>query len=709
MTGNPDPRRLSRLMRPRSIAFIGGDAAQEAVRQCRAFGFDGSIWPVSSRRKTMAGMACFPTIGALPGSPDAVFLATPAEPSIKLACELARAGAGGAICYASDFAEASPEGRERQTELVSSARGMPIIGPNCYGMINAFDRVALWPDQHGCRPIDAGPVDAARGVAIISQSGNVALNLTMQTRGLPIGYVISVGNCADITPADLIEALLDDRRVSAIGLHLESVGSIARFSHACLAAREAGIPIVALKTGVSARGAALTLSHTGSLAGDDSLCGALFDRYGVARAHDPSNFLETLKLLHVGGPLRGNRIGSASCSGGEASLVADLAERFGLETPAFRPSIQAELEFVLGPLVAVANPLDYHTHVWGDGAVQTKVFAAMMRGGFDASLLLLDFPRADRCTQEGWRTTLDAFIAAHRASPAPQGTERIVVSSLLENLPEAVATELLAAGVVPVCGLSEALGAIASSARMGEILSRPPPAAVPDLPPVADHERVVWDEIKSKAALAVAGVPIPVGRAFSRAELEAACGNSDAALAVPFPLVLKAVGSNLAHKTELRAVALNLTSRDELLFEVRRMADLGNHFLVEQMVEDAVAELIVGVGRDPQFGLFLTIGAGGIFVELLRQVEQLLLPTDRSEIERALRRLPLFTLLAGFRGRAACDLPALVEAIFAIARFAGDHSGSLEELDVNPLLALPKGVVAVDAMIRLRESAPCPM
>lgn len=709
MTGNPAPPRLSRLLRPRSIAFIGGDAAQEAVRQSRAFGFDGAIWPVNPRRTTMAGMACFPTIGALPDSPDAVFLATPAQASIKLAAELVRAGAGGAICYASDFAEASPQGRQRQTELVRAARGMPIIGPNCYGMINAFDRVALWPDQHGCRPIDVAPLAAARGVAIISQSGNLALNLTMQTRGLPIGYVISVGNCADVTPADLIEAMLDDRRVSAIGLHLESVGSIARFSQACLAAREAGIPMVALKTGVSAKGAALTLSHTGSLAGADALCGALFDRYGVARAHNPADFLETLKLLHVSRPLRGNRIASASCSGGEASLVADFAERLGLETPPFTRSTQTELEDVLGPLVAVANPLDYHTHVWGDGAAQTKVFAAMMRAGFDAALLLLDFPRADRCTDKGWRTTLDAFIAAHRANPAPQGTVRMVVGSLPENLPEAVATQLLAAGVVPVGGLSEALGAIVASARMGEILSRPAPAAVPALAPVADHGPVVLDEVESKAALAAAGVPIPVGRAFSRAELEAACNNSDVALAVPFPLVLKAVGSNLVHKTELRAVALNLISRAELLAEVGRMADLGNHFLVEQMVEDAVAELIVGVGRDPQFGLFLTIGAGGIFVELLRQVEHVLLPTDRSEIELALRRLPLFNVLAGFRGRAACDLAALVEAIFAIARFAGDHSGSLEELEVNPLLALPKGVIAVDAMIRIRADAPCPM
>lgn len=696
MTRAPGERCLARMLRPRSIAFIGGDAAEEAVRQSRAFGFDGAIWPVNPRRENMDGIACFPNIAALPGSPDAVFLAAPAQPSIAVTGELAKARAGGAICYASDFAEAGEHGQQLQAKLVQSAQGMPLIGPNCYGMLNAFDKVALWPDQHGCTPLTEG-----RGVAIISQSGNLALNFTMQTRGLPIGYIISVGNCADVTPADLIEALLIDRRVSAIGLHLEGLGPITRFSQACLAARQAGIPLVALKTGASTKGAALTLSHTSSLAGAVALCGALFERYGVARAHDPASFLETLKLLHICGPLRGTRITSASCSGGEASLVADLAERMGLETPDFPATTQQELEDVLGPLVTVANPLDYHTHIWGDGAAQTQVFAGMMQGGFDAALLMLDFPRADRCAQAGWRIALDAFIAAHRANPAPQGTVRMVVSTLPENLPELIATELLGVGIVPMQGLSEALRAITCAARMGEVLSRPPAHALPELRPVGNRVAVVWDEVRSKAALAAAGVPIPSGKFYTLAELETACEAS--ALSDKFPLVLKAVGSTLAHKTELGAVALNLNSHAELLAEARRMAQLGDSYLVEQMVKNAVAELIVGVGRDPQFGLFLSVGAGGIFVELLQQVEQLLLPTDRAEIERALQRLPLFAVLAGFRSRAGCDLDALIAAIQAIARFATDHTDSIEELDVNPLLALPHGVVAVDALIRMRE------
>lgn len=688
--------RLARLLRPRSLAIVGGKAAEEAVRQCRALGFAGPIWPVNPKRAEMGDLPCFADMAALPEAPDAVFIAAPAPATIALVGELA--GAGGAICYAADFAESGEDGRERQEALLAAAGGVPLIGPNCYGMLNLFDRVALWPDQHGCLPIDAG-----RGIAIVSQSGNLALNFTMQTRGLPIGYVISVGNCADVTPADLIEALIQDERVSAIGLHLEGLGSVARFSSACLAARAAGVPLVALKTGASAKGAALTLSHTSSLAGADALCDALFAQYGVARAHDPASFLETLKLLHVAGPLRGRRIASASCSGGEASLTADLAERAGLETPDFPVAVQAELETVLGPRVNVANPLDYHTYIWGDLAAQTACFAGMVAADFEASLLILDFPRADRCTGADWDVTIAAFLAAVRACPAAEGSVRIVASSLAENMPEAVAAQLIAEVIMPASGLAEALRAVAAAAGIGEAWARPAPPALPEAPPLGTGETVTWDEVRSKAALAASGIPVPRGRLLTLAELEALCSDETAPLPVPSPLVLKAVGADLAHKTELGGVALGLSSRAELLAAAHRMAGLGGTFLIEEMVGGTVAELIVGIARDPQFGLFMTLGAGGIFVELLRQTEQVLLPASRAEIEAALARLTLSGILTGYRGRAGCDMPALVDAIAAVALFAMAHADRLEELDVNPLLALPKGAVAVDALIRMRE------
>ena len=689
--------RLTRLLRPRSLAIVGGKAAEEAVRQCRALGFSGPIWPVNPKRETMGGLACCPDIASLPQTPDAVFLAAPAEATIALAGELA--GAGGAICYASDFAESGDEGQSRQAALLAAADGVPLMGPNCYGMLNLFDRVALWPDQHGCPPIEAG-----RGVAIISQSGNLALNFTMQTRGLPIGYVISVGNCADVTPADLIEALIKDKRVSAIGLHLEGLGSVARFSQACLAARAAGVPLVALKTGASEKGAALTLSHTSSLAGADALCDALFARYGVARAQHPAQFLEILKLLHVSGPLRAKRVTSASCSGGEASLTADLAERAGLVTPDFPPAAQAALEAVLGPRVHVANPLDYHTYIWGDVAAQTACFTAMLQADFEASLLILDFPRADRCTAADWDVTLGAFRAAVQAFPAAPGTVRIVASALAENLPEAIARDLIDHGIMPASGLAEALDAVAAAAGIGAAWARPMPPALPEPPPMGAGDVVTWDEVRSKQALAAYAVPVPRGQLLTAAELEVLCADAARPMPAPFPVVVKAVGADLAHKTELGGVALGLTQRADVLAAARRMAGLGDAFLIEEMVTDPVAELIVGVGRDPQFGLFLTLGAGGIFVELLRQVEQVLLPASRTEIEDALRRLPLYAVLEGYRGRAGCDVPALIDSIDSIAQFALAHQAHLEELDVNPLLARPQGTVAVDALIRMRET-----
>jgi acetyl-CoA synthetase len=614
---------------------------------------------------------------------------------VALVGELAAMGAGGVVCYASGFAEEGDAGRERQARLVDAAAGMPLVGPNCYGMINTLDRAALWPDQHGC-------VGQEGGVAIITQSGNLGLNFTMQARGLPLAALISVGNCADVDMAELIEALLADGRISAIGLHLEGLRSVARFDAAARAARAAGVPLVVLKTGASEKGAALTLSHTSSLAGADALHDALFERCGIARVHEPATFIETLKLLHHAGPLRGNRITSASCSGGEASLVADLAARHGLKTPDFPAATQAELEGVLGPQVHVANPLDYHTYIWGDLAAQTACFAGMIGADFEASLLVLDFPRADRCSAVDWQTTLDAFIAAHHAHPAPSGAVRMVVSSLPENLPEAVIVALGREGIVAVAGVDAALGAIAAAARAGAALALPeqPPLADPACAPAAPR---LFDEAASKALLAGAGVPVPPGAVLGREELRVLCADPQAELPVPFPLVLKAAGEHLAHKTELGAVALNLKDRAALAAAFAAMAPLSDRFLIEGMAQGAVAELIVGVGRDPQFGLYLTLGSGGIFVELLRQVEQLLLPTSKAAIERALDRLAVSRLLDGWRGKPAGDRAAAVEAVLAVARFAEGNAARLVELDVNPLIVLPKGVVAADALIRMEE------
>jgi acetyl-CoA synthetase len=684
--------RLTQLFSPASIAVFGGNAAAEAIRQCRKLGFTGTIWPVHPTRSEMEGLPCYPDVAALPAAPDAAFVAVPAQATVEVVRALSARGAGGAICYASGFAEVGEAGAELQRELVAVAGDMALIGPNCYGMLNYLDGVALWPDQHGGRRVE-------RGVAIVTQSGNIGLNLTMQRRGLPLAYLITVGNKAGDSVDSIIESLLQDPRVTAIGMHIEGLDDVAAFSRVAIRALEKRIPLVALKAGSSELGARTTMSHTSSLAGPDKLYDALFARCGVARVNDVASLLETLKFLHVLGGLGGNRIISASCSGGEASLVADLAQTYGLDMPELPQAAHTRLFNVLGEKVTVANPLDYHTYIWGDLAAQTECFAGMMDCGFDAHVLVLDFPRADRCDGRTWQTTLDAFVAAQ----AQTGAAAVVLSSLPEGLPEAVSEQLLQHGVAPMQGTADCLAAIAHAARIGAAQARCAQIAAVaggrGAPAAHSH---MLNEVASKRALQAFGLPIPRGACVTEAAAVAT------AEALGYPVVVKAVSDTLAHKTEAGGVKLGLRSADAVREAVASMRHLSSAFLVEQMAADVVAEIIVGITRDAQFGLALTLGTGGVLVELMQDAATVLLPASGEDIRAALQSLKTWPLLNGYRGRAAGDVDALVQAISAIAAYGTEQADGLLELDVNPILVLPagRGVVAVDALIRLAGNKP---
>ena len=232
---------LARLLSPRSIAVIGGREAAEVVRQCDRIGFAGPIWPVNPKRDEIAGRKCFPDIASLPGAPDAAFIAVPREAAVAAVGELARIGCGGAVCYASGFAEFDARGAALEREMVAASGAMALAGPNCYGFLNYLDGAALWPDQHGGRRV-------TRGVAIVTQSGNIGQNLTMQTRGMPLAALITVGNKAKGDLAEYVDALLDEDRISAIGLHIEGLDDIAAFARSAARARDRRVPIVVVKT-----------------------------------------------------------------------------------------------------------------------------------------------------------------------------------------------------------------------------------------------------------------------------------------------------------------------------------------------------------------------------------------------------------------------------------------------------------------------------
>ena len=679
---------LDRLLRPSSVAVIGGATAARVIEQCDRMGFEGEIWPVHPTRPEVAGRPAFRTVEALPRPPDAAFVGVNRHAAIDAVAALAAAGAGGAICYAAGFLEAKG-GSGLQEALVAAAGAMPLVGPNCYGLINFLDGVPLWPDQHGGARLGA----EGRGVAIIMQSSNIAISVTMQRRGLPIAYMVTAGNQAQLGLSDLALALLEDDRVSALGLHVEAFDSVAGMEAVAARARARRVPLVALKVGRSRAAQAAALSHTASIAGADAGSAALLTRLGVPRAHGIGDFLEALKFLHTAGPLAGRRIGSLSCSGGEAGLMADAVADTRLTLPPLTPDHAAAVAATTHPLVTVANPFDYHTFSWGDEAALRTTFAAFANGGFDANVLVLDFPRDDRCDDADWQVTAQAFEQALRDADA----KGAVLATLAENMPEGWAQALLARGIAPLCGIGEGLAALEAAAVVGEAWRQPaaPPVVAPAM--AAGVPRVI-DEAEAKARLRRVGLATPAGGVAQ---------DADAAVAVAASLdgavVVKALG--VAHKTEQGAVRLGLRGAAAVCAAAQELLPLGDGLLVERQVEDVVCELIVGLKRDAQFGVLLTLGAGGVLVELVRDSVTLLLPTRADAVREALAGLRCAPLLRGHRGRPAGDVDAAVAAVLAIARFGAAHAAALEELDVNPLAVLPagQGVVALDALLRIRE------
>lgn len=679
---------LQRLLNPRTVAVFGGRAATETIRQCLRIGFDGEIWPVNPNRDELAGIPCFASAAELPGAPDASFIGVPRRAAIEVIAELSALGAGGAVCYTSGFAEIGGDGVEMQQRLVNAAGDMAIIGPNCHGVINYLDGVALWPDEHGGRRVESG-------VAIVLQSGNVGISLTMQDRGLPISYVITIGNKADLSFHDYIEALSDDPRITAIGLYVESLDNIDAFSEAAIVALRKGLPIIALKTGTSELGAEMTMSHTSSLAGPDQMYAALLRRLGIPRVTSLSEFLETLKFVSVNGGLSGDSIGSLSCSGGEASMIADEADVLGLPMPALSKSSAKKLDEILGDRVHVANPLDYDVHIWGNRDALFATFSAMLSNTYGCTILVIDYPRPDNCSLENWEIAEQALTDACKAT----GQKAVVLATLPENLPAIARERLMKSGIAPMQGLNECLRAIRSAAQIGEAQRRANDIKPVPQPPAAKGKGRLLNEWDSKQALSEYGVPIPDARL---------CSSNDAANAAEklgFPVAVKVVAEDVAHKTEAGGIVLNVGSAEAVNRAASEMSHLSGQFLVEKMAASPVAELIIGVKQDPEFGLALVIGAGGVLVELVRDSTVLLLPVTRSDIEAALASLKVNKLLKGFRGQPAGDSEATVSAIEAVAAYAEANRDSIVELDVNPLFVLAEGlgVVAVDALIRTTQ------
>ena len=677
---------LHRLISPKSIAVVGNRGANFAIRESLKLGYSHQIWAVHPYLESLEGIKCFKDIKDLPEVPDATFIAVNAESAIEVVSDLKSMGGGGAVLYASGFGEVGAEGLMRNQQLVKAASGMPLIGPNCYGFINSLDGIALWPDVHGCEPV-------SEGVAIITQSGNIGLNMTMQSSGLPIAYMFTLGNQTNTNIADIIHAMLDDSRVNAIGLHIEGISDIKSFDIAAKRALMMKIPIITIKSGKTKASAKIALSHTSSLTGSDELYNALFERLGIARVETVPEFLETLKLINVLGVIEHGGVASMSCSGGEAGMMADLIDGLEINFPSLTSSHKAKVKQTLNDYVEVDNPLDYHTFIWGDRKRTSECFSAMMSGQFAATMLLLDWPKSKESEQKDWDATLFAL------SDALSGTSEkaIVLASMADCMPKRIIEECLSLGIAPMVGLDVCLKALNHSYKIGRAFSSNSSPDLEVLRNSSEHKsKQQLTEYQGKQLLKKYGVTIPMG-----CLVENVTEAIKAAEEISFPVTLKVSGAKLAHKTELNGVRLNIQNVKTLKEACDDLFKISPELLIEKMIESPICELIIGMDYDPTFGKHIIVGGGGVFVELIQDSSVLILPVSREDIRQALSNLKVFKLLEGYRGGMKGDIEAVIDSVMSVIELI--RTNAVEELEINPLLVLKgsDGVVAADTLIKL--------
>jgi acyl-CoA synthetase (NDP forming) len=689
---------IHRLIAPRSIALIGAGAWTDAVAAGNtAVGYPGVVWRVHPTRASTAAVTYYRSVAELPGIPDAVFLAVPNQEAPAVAGALAARGAGGFVCFSAGFSETGTDlGMELTRELMRNAGALPYFGPNCYGYVNFFDRVAMMPDQIVGSPLE-------RGIALICQSGTIALTLMFNQRSLPIGCLFTVGNQTCLAVEDLIEILCEDSRVTAFGLYLEGIKDPERFARAAERARKAGKPIAAIKSGRTAAAARTAHSHTGALAGADEVFDAFCRQAGIARCDTLGTLCETLKLFHTGGPLAGRKILVLGASGGDMAMTADVSRDLHLDFAPLPPKSTEILREVLTDRVTIANPFDIHTYLWFDPPALKRVFSEVLHAGYDAAGFMLDNPPEGKADPAAYDAVIDVFIEAAQGAP----TRAALIASLPETIREGIRRRCLDAGVIPLQGQREALEALSLAGGVGLAWSNPggvqlhlprhggtaaAAAAGASIRSLGEHE--------GKAVLSAYGLRIPRGTLVPAHEA------AEAARALGFPVAIKASGAHLEHKTEVGGVVLNVRNEADARSAALRLAKLSDTLLVEEMFTDGVAEVLIGVIVDPQFGQVLVLGTGGVLTEILADSVSLLPPWTHDAVESALKRLTLRKLLAGYRGKPAADVGALIGTILCVAQYARDHQETLVELDVNPVIVRPvgQGAVAVDTMIRLRNA-----
>jgi acyl-CoA synthetase (NDP forming) len=644
-------------------------------------GYPGDVFLVNPRHGSVDGTTCYPNIRALPTTPDAAIIVVRRELAVTVVEECGACGVGGAVVLTGGFAEAGAEGRalEQQLRNVVKDSGMALLGPNCQGYINCLQPSALWMDEI-FEPLHAG------GVAIISHSGSVSTGIMnhLYNRGIYTNYTISLGNEADVTAAELIDAFVDDPQVRIIAAYLETVRDPKAFLAACDRAAQAEKPVVVMKVGRNPEAAEAIRAHTGALAGPDRLIGAQFQRHRVIRVQSLGEMVETCIALS-GRRLTSRRLHAFASSGGHIELVVDAAASTALRFPEFGAELVTKLcEQMPEYRAPVAkNPFDT-----GGIQLDTAVDAIAADPDIDAVMFITNTRRHPTGVMHPMHRLFDMAERLHDGSNKP-----IIVLAANDDVEPSAGTRLGPRGIPLIGGIEMGLRALENVF----LYTRP---QLPEAPPIPLNIPMLQTRLKdlhqplagreALDLLEAIGVTTVPSVTVDRAEDAVA-----AARELGYPVVVKTGAGDVLHKTETGQVFLNLTTDEAIL---RAAHAVKPPILIQPWVSGGL-ELIIGLQSDPDLGTCVTVGMGGVLTELLDMVVLHPVPLRADEAGEMLAELPFERLFDGYRGSAAVDRAQITTMIERIAAFGVAFGPVIRSLDLNPVIVSSRGAFAVDALV----------
>jgi acyl-CoA synthetase (NDP forming) len=688
---------LDPLMRPQSVAVIG--ASDEPARiggrpvySMLAGKYQGRLYPVNPSRDTVQGLKAYASIKDVPETVDSAVISVPASVAIDVIRECAEAGVKSAVVFTSGFAEIGDAGLDGQAEIarIVQQSGMRIVGPNCLGVFTLdIGWFGTFANTLASLKVPSGPI------GIVTQSGAYGGHLftISQNRGVGTNHWVTTGNEVDVDVAEVIEYYAQVDSIRVIVAYAEGVRSAERMCRALDMARRAEKPVIFMKVGTTEAGARAAASHTASLAGADAVYDGLFRQYGAYRAETTEEMADIAYACQFGRYPKGNKIGLQTISGGVGVQLADASTKRGFEVTPLPEATQRKILDLI-PFAGVNNPVDFTGQVLNERRfLEDSMRYVIDEGGYDSQILYMASLPVSQFTGQ---LSLEVFTALREEYP-----EELMIMSMIATPEGRKKYEDL--GYPCFEDHSLAVRAMAGLRYFGEVFERGQPDAAPALPKDAlPAPSVAVSEHEAKRIIASTGIPVAREALADSAEACVTAWKSFVG-----PVVMKITSPDLPHKTEIGGVLLNIDDEQSIrdghatLIERASTAKPDARIdgvIVAEMIKGGV-ETVMGVVRDPVFGPVVMFGIGGVFVEVLKDVSFRVAPFGVDEAHRMIDQIRGRAMLDGVRGAPPSDIAALADALSRLSVFAAANAESIESIDVNPFIVLPKGAAAVDALI----------